>query len=109
MAIEHALPGQPVDVTAYGERLTLRSTFAVFKSRDLEVMRLVLAAGKTLPPHKVPGDITIHCIEGRLEIGTPERKTILEPGHLILLAGGEVHGVVALEASSALVTIALHR
>lgn len=107
MALEHALPGQSIDVSPLGERLAQQATFAVFKAQDLEVMRLVLAAGKSLPPHKVPGEITIHCIEGRLEISTPTGKTILEPGNLILLSGGEVHAVLALQPSSALVTVAL--
>ncbi len=109
MAIEHAQPGQPIDVSPLGERLAQQSTFAVFKAQDLEVMRLVLAAGKSLPPHKVPGEITIHCIEGRLEITTPTHKAILEPGNLVLLSGGEVHAVLALQASSALVTVALKK
>ena len=109
MAIEHTPPGQPVDVSPYGARLATQATFAVFKARDLEVMRLVLAAGKSLPPHKVPGEITIHCIEGQLEITTPQRKTVLDPGQLVLLPGGEVHAVLALQSSSALVTVALKR
>lgn len=109
MAIEHTPPGQPVDVSPYGARLDAQTTFAIFKSRDLEVMRLVLAAGRSLPPHKVPGEITIHCIEGQLEIGTAQRKTVLDPGQLVLLPGGEVHAVLALQPSSALVTVALKR
>jgi quercetin dioxygenase-like cupin family protein len=109
MAIEHAVPGHPIDIAPFGERLSQQSTFAVFKAQDLEVMRLVLAAGKSLPPHKVPGEITIHCIEGRLEISTPTHNTVLEPGHLILLPGAEVHGVLALQDSSALVTVALKK
>ena len=109
MAIEHAVPGQPIDVSPLGERLGRQSTFAVFKAQDLEVMRLVLLAGKALPPHKVPGEITILCIEGRLEISTPAGKAVLAPGQLMLLSGGEVHGVVALAESSALVTVALRK
>ena len=42
---------------------------ALFKTEELEVIRLVLAAGKSLPPHKVPGEITIQCLEGRIGSG----------------------------------------
>ena len=48
-------------------------------------------------------------IEGRLEISTPAGKAVLAPGQLMLLSGGEVHGVVALADSSALVTVALRK
>lgn len=109
MAIEHAVSGQVIDVTPFGERLGSQTTHAVFKARDLEVMRLCLPAGKGLPPHKVPGEVTILCIEGRLEISLPAGRSVLAPGQLMLLSGGEVHGVLALEDASALVTVALRR
>ncbi len=36
-------------------------------------------------------------ISGRLELGTGEDKTILEPGQGIVFTGGEGHGGLALE------------
>ena len=68
MALPHALPGQVIDVTSLGSRLPQARTTALFKSNDLEVMHLVLKAGKSLPPHKVPGEITIHCLEGAMSV-----------------------------------------
>src|SRR5688572_31348009 len=59
MAIEHAHSGQAVDVQPLGRDLSAQKTTALFKSNDLEVIRLVLLAGKSLPPHKVPGEITV--------------------------------------------------
>lgn len=70
-------------------------------------MRLVLLAGKALPPHRVPGEITIHCIEGRLDIELDDVTVRLEAGELLFLAGNAMHGVSALTDTSALVTIAL--
>ena len=68
MALPHASPGQPIDIRPLGDALAGTKTVALFKSRDLEVMRVVLLAGKSLPPHKVPGEITIQCIEGRIDV-----------------------------------------
>lgn len=107
MAIEHALPGQSVDVRPLGSRLPTEKTKALFKSRDLEVMRLVLLEGRSLPPHKVPGDITIQCVEGALEVSAEGRSHVLRAGHLLYLPAHVLHGVSALEDASALVTIAL--
>jgi quercetin dioxygenase-like cupin family protein len=109
MAIPHASPGQIVDVTPLGSRLPSEKTSALFKSQDLEVMRLVLQAGKSLPPHKVPGEITIQCIEGALNIGTDGQNHVLRPGNLLYLSGNALHNVLALEDSSAIVTVALRR
>ena len=107
MAIPHAQPGQAVEVRPLGAALAGTGTHALFKSRDLEVMRLVLRAGQSLPPHKVPGEITIHCLEGALDVGIDGRTVTLRVGELTYLAGGAVHDVRATEDASALVTIAL--
>ena len=107
MALQHASPGQSLDVSPLGGRLPTEKTSALFKSHDLEVVRLVLLAGKALPPHRVPGEITIHCIEGSLDIELDDATVRLEAGELLFLAGNATHGVKAVTDASALVTIAL--
>ncbi len=109
MAISHAAPGQTVDVSPFAGQLLQHKTAALFKSQDLEVMRVVLEAGKSVPPHQVPGEITIQCLEGELQITLDDHATVLYPGQLVFLGRGAVHGLVALQASSALVTIALRK
>lgn len=109
MAIPHASAGQTIDVQPLGERLAAAKTVALFKAQDLEVMRLVLLAGRSLPPHQVAGEITILCIEGVLDIALDGRSHVLGAGQLLFLAGGAVHGVTAIEDASALVSIALKR
>ena len=108
MAIPHARSGQVIDVRPLGPQLAGERTTALFKTDDLEVMRLILPAGKSLPPHKVAGEITIQCIEGRIDVTLDGDSRILGAGHLIYLARDVVHGVVAIEDASVLVTIALH-
>ena len=106
MAIPHIQPGQATDIAAPVAPGALSST-ALFKSRDLEVIRLLIPAGKALPPHRVPGDITIQCVSGQLAIGLDEATTTLQPGQLLYLAGDAVHSVLAVTDACALVTIAL--
>lgn len=107
MATPHAAPGEAIDVTPLGPRLAGQRTQALFKSADLEVMRLVLPAGKSLPPHKVPGEITVQCIEGVIDVTTGSDSHVLRAGQMLYLSGGVVHGVTALQDASALVTVAL--
>jgi len=107
MAIPHAQSGQVISVRPLGPALTGERTTALFKTEDLEVMRLVLTAGKSLPPHRVAGEITIQCIEGRIDVSLDGTSRILDAGDLIYLARDVVHGVVAIEDASVLVTIAL--
>jgi quercetin dioxygenase-like cupin family protein len=107
MAIPHALPSQVTDILPTGARLPNQRTTALFKGKDLEVIRLALKAKKSLPPHMVAGEITIHCLEGVMSISVEGAEHVLRSGQLIYLSGNVVHGVTAIEDILALVTIAL--
>lgn len=109
MAIPHAYSGEPIDVQPFGTRISDERTSALFKSVHLEVFRLVLRAGKEFPPHKVPGEITIQCIEGELDVTTVDQSHRLKAGQMLYLTGNCLHGVIANKDASALVTIALGR
>lgn len=108
MSIPHATAGEVINIAPFGNQLAQKKTFALFKSADLEVLRLVLQAGKSMPAHKVTHESTLLCLEGKLEIttDTPALITLL-PQQLLLLPAGQVHSVMALEPSSALLTIVL--
>lgn len=106
MALTHAAPGTAVALrTAYvpGEP----KAQALFKSRDLEVVRLALAAGEALPPHRVAGEISVQCLSGALRLGLDEGHCALRAGEMSYLSGGALHDVRALEDCVALVTIVL--
>jgi quercetin dioxygenase-like cupin family protein len=109
MAIPHLQPGEAVDVRPLGDRLATERTVALFKSEHLELMRLVLRRGKALPPHRVAGEITIQCIEGSIDVTAEGASHVLAAGQLLYLLGNVEHAVLALEDSSALVTVALVR
>ena len=83
------------------------SATALFKSRDLEVIRLLMGAGKGMPPHQVPGEITIQCVSGHLEVGLDDGPAVLQPGQMLYLKGNAMHSVTALTDACALVTIVL--
>lgn len=107
MALIHAQPAEPVDVGPLGPALAGARTSALFKSAQLELMRVVLPAGGTLPPHAVPGEITVQCVEGSAEVLLDDGAVALRAGQLLYLPGGCRHGVRALADCSLLVTIVL--
>ena len=108
MALPHAESGQIIDISPLGSRLRGTVSTALLKAEDLEVMRLVLLAGKGIPPHKLSGELTIQCIEGVVEVSSDEART-LDAGKMLYLRGDEVHSLRALEDASVLVTIFLDR
>ena len=106
MALPHAASGQVVDLL--GSKAASAESFALFKTRQLEVMRLVLPAGKSVPPHQVAGEITVQCLEGRLEFAAGGQTRVMRAGQLLHLSGGVEYGLTALEDACALVTFVLH-
>ena len=108
MALPHAESGQIIDIAPLGNRLRSSVSTALFKAEDLEVMRLVLLAGKEIPPHKVSGELTIQCIEGVVEVSSREPR-LLEAGKMLYLRGDEVHSLRAVEDASVLLTLFLDR
>jgi len=109
MAIPHARSGQIVDILSPDGVLPSARSFALFKSPQLEVMRIVLPAGKAFPPHRVAGEITVQCLHGHIDFSVDGVSQDLRQGQLLHLAGGVLHGLVGIEDSSALVTIVLGR
>jgi len=102
MAIPHAKSGEVIDVRPTGND---KITTTLLKTDSVEVIRLVLPAGKIIPEHDVAGEITVQCLTGRVLFKSGGESRELTAGHLCFLTGGEPHAVEALEASCLLVTI----
>lgn len=107
MAIHHALSGERIDVRPLQDELANAATRTLYKSDHLEVFRMILRAGKVMPPHRVVGEVTIQCLEGCVEF-TAGQVQALHAGDLVCLAGGELHALKAIEDASVLVTVLLH-
>ncbi len=107
MAISHAASGEIVDVRPLGGALLTTITHALVKTADLEVMRIVLLAGNELPAHRVPGDITVQCLEGEVNFSVGDVVRVLTPGKFLYVEGGGMHALRVPENSSVLVTILL--
>ncbi|QDT52173.1 Cupin domain protein [Caulifigura coniformis] len=109
MAIPHAQPGQVIDVRPLGPALATARTTTLLKTPGLEVIRLVLPAGKVLSQHIAPGAITVHCLEGKLLFTAAGQTHELTAGRMLYLDAKEPHSVECVEEASFLLTIVLPR
>jgi len=107
MAFPHAKPAEVIDVRPLGARLRDTQTTTLVKTDALEVIRLVLPAGKEIQRHKVAGEITVQCLEGDVVFTTEQSKCELTAGNLLYLSGSDDHALRAVEDSALLVTILL--
>jgi quercetin dioxygenase-like cupin family protein len=107
MAIHHAVSGELINIRPLAGELAGAVTHTLYKSEHVEVFRVVLRAGKAMPPHRVAGEITVQCLEGSIEFITGITQ-VMRAGDMLCLAGGEMHALKAVEDASVLVTLLLH-
>ena len=101
MAVEHAEPGTVIDLNSFGGT----ASTAVVKEKEFEAIRVYLSPGKKIPPHKVDGPITVHCLSGRCTFFVGDEPRELVPGSWLYLEGGAMHALETEEACAVLVTI----
>lgn len=106
MSIPHAKTGEIISLPL-GSTLGNSKTTTLVKTADLELIRLVLPAGKEIPSHQAPGEITVQCLEGHVAFTALGKTQELRSGELLYLAAGESHAVKGIENSSLLVTLLL--
>lgn len=89
-------PHDPVD----GHR-----QITVAHRKGLTVVLFHFEAGGTMPDHEVDAEITIHVLDGALEISTAEHDHRVSGGDMLILEPDVTHDVEALEESRMMLTI----
>lgn len=107
MAIPHAQPGEVVDVRPLGPSLPSAQTKTQFRGTQVEVIRLVVPAGKAIDEHRAKGELIVHCLEGRVAFTACGKTQDLEAGKLLYLPKGEPHALRGIENASLLLTVVL--
>ncbi|MCE9524965.1 MAG: cupin domain-containing protein [Planctomycetales bacterium] len=107
MAITHANSGDVIDIRPLKSALAQARTTTLVKTETLEIIRLVVPAGKEIPRHQAPGEITVQCLEGRVTFIAGDESRELEVGQLVYLAKQVPHALRGIEDASVLVTIML--
>ncbi|MBO7752373.1 cupin domain-containing protein [Burkholderia pseudomallei] len=107
MALRHASQGELIDVRPLGNALLNSQSVTLMRSEHIEVVRLVLPAGKHIHEHRAPGEIIVQCLEGAIRFGTSTKNQLMRAGDMLFLAGGEPHWLEAEESASVLVTLYL--
>ena len=107
MSQPHAAPSQVVQIAPLGDQLPASVSTAIFKAAQLEVVRLVLPAGKSMNEHTAPGEITLYCLEGLVRFQSSGTEQPMRAGDFVHLAAGAPHSLRAEQDSSLLLTLCL--
>ena len=92
-----------------GALLTDSKTHTLIKTENLEVVRMVMPAGKEISQHKAPGEKTVQCLEGKIAFTALGKTEELLAGKMLYLNAQEPHSVKCIEDASFLSTILLNR
>lgn len=107
MALQHAVSGERISLSRSDDDIANFTSIALVKTEHMELIRLLLPKGKSMPEHSVEGEMSLLCLSGEIAFDAHGRTTVLHPTEMIYLAGGEPHAVRATEDSVALLTILL--
>jgi quercetin dioxygenase-like cupin family protein len=90
---------RPLTASDTGDKITL------VKTPQVEVIQLIVPAGRDVPTHKAQGEIVVHCLEGQVSFFALGNTYDLMPGQLLYLSIDEPFSIRAVEDSSVLVTL----
>ena len=107
MSLPHAKSGQVIDLMTFPGEMPSDTSFALVKTPQMEVIRMVLNEGKKIPEHNVSGEISVQCLQGEVIFKTEELDQTLKPGCWLYLNGSVPHSLEAIVDSVLLVTILL--
>lgn len=100
-------------VTMHGRPASVRRLMAsdtsdkitLVKTPQVEVIQLIVPAGRDVPTHKAHGELVVHCLEGRVSFLALENTYDLIPGQLLYLSIDEPFSIRAVENASVLMTL----
>jgi quercetin dioxygenase-like cupin family protein len=82
-------------------------TKTLVRAEHVEVIHLVVPAGKQIEEHKAKGEIIVQCLEGKVAFTVFGKTQNLEAGKLLYLPTGQPHSVKGIENASLLLTVLL--
>jgi quercetin dioxygenase-like cupin family protein len=77
----------------------------IISSRAGTVTLFAFDEGEGLSEHTAPYDALLHLLEGEAEVTVSAKKSLLEPGEVIILPAGKPHAVRALKRFKMLLTM----
>ena len=109
LSVVRASPGEVVNVRPLGSELATAQVVPLMRTSELEVFRVVVPSGTTVPTHEYSREVIVHCLEGRARLVSPGQSHDLSAGQLLYYSSDELFSVVGLEDASLLITAAVSK
>lgn len=104
METPQANSGEVIDIRPLESAPAAIQLSTLVKTPAMEVKQLTIPAGRKVPSHHAPGEITVQCLQGRVAFTAGDNTIELGAGRMLFLDACTPHSLVGLEDSSLLVT-----
>ena len=108
MSLPHASSGDLINIAPLGDQFDGAVSHAFLKTEHIELMRLVLPAGKSMPEHWVEGEVTLQCLEGAFDLEAHGKRQTVNVQQMVYLGPRVPHALHAKENTSVLMTVLLN-
>lgn len=100
----HGKSGEVTNIALSGPLSDTATSEKIAKAAQLEVIRLVLRAGKAIPEHQAPGEITVLCLTGTVSFTETGTTHVLNQGDFLHLKAKTPHALKSISDASLLLT-----
>lgn len=101
----HVQSSEVINLDTLRDGMPGDSTFALVKTDDMEVIRMVLPRGKDIMEHSVEGEISVQCLKGHVIFQVEGEAKNLTENDWLYLTHNQPHALHAKTDSVLLVTI----
>ncbi len=101
----HIEAGEVVSLETLKEDMSPDASYALIKTPDMEVIRMVVPKGREIDEHSVKGEMSIQCLEGRVQVNLEDGSKELTKGAWLYLNRKQPHSISAVTDAVLLVTI----
>lgn len=101
----HIEAGEVVNLDTLKPDMSPDSTYALIKTPDMEVIRMVIPEGRYVEEHSVEGEVSVHCLDGEVDFHVGDETKKLTEGSWLYLKRNELHAMKGVTDAVLLVTI----
>ena len=101
----HIEAGEVVDLGTLKPDMDKDASYALIKTSDMEVIRMVVPAGRKTDEHSVAGEVSFQCLEGSVQLHVGDDIKQLTKGSWVFLERKQPYSISGISDGVLLVTI----
>ena len=100
-----ARSGEPIELRTGTGPVATEEINTLVRTRQAEVLRLLVPRGSTLPTHQAEGEIILHCLKGCISLTISGRTQDLRAEQLLYIADAKPFSIHGIDDASILMMI----